>query len=156
MKGFGYLIALGGVVAALLVPAQALARVGGSGNESVANLYTPSALAAWGQRMQAQVDYYRSGLNERPAASYYTPEALNAWGQRMQAEATYYLSKSGGTVPDDRSGVRGSGPTPVPVTSDDGTNWGTIGLGVGSGVFAVLLAAGFAVAVRRSRHVAHA
>ncbi|MDQ3894532.1 MAG: hypothetical protein M3292_07700 [Actinomycetota bacterium] len=121
-----------------------------SADRPAASFYTPPALKAMGLRWQALAD-------AQPAASFYTPAALKAMGERYEAEAQYLLTHGSNTTPDDRSGIRGTGPvSTVQPVADGGVDWGNVGIGVGSGVFALLVASGMIFAVRRSRRVAHA
>jgi hypothetical protein len=116
------------------------------------SFYTPAALKADGLRWQAVADASRS------ASSFYTPAALDAWGLRMQAQAQYELVRTGNISPDDRPGIRGPGPQPIAGTSDDGVNVRVIGIGLGSGFFALLLVGGLVAMMRRSKRqeLAHA
>jgi hypothetical protein len=120
-----------------------------------ASFYTPAALQAMGDRWQAVAE--AQAVSDRPAASFYTPAALQAMGARYQALAQYELTHGPSVAPDDRVGIRGPEPVPgVHQVSDDGVNWGNVGIGIGSAAFALLLASAMIFTVRRSRRVAHA
>lgn len=119
-----------------------------------ASFYTQAALQAMGDRWQAVAEAQAPG---RPAASFYTPAALQAMGARYQAQAQYELTQGPSAAPDDRVGIRGPQPVPgVHQVSDDGVNWGNLGIGVASATFALLVASAMIFTVRRSRRVAHA
>ncbi len=156
------------VAAMLVAPAYAAASP-----RPAASFYTPAALRAMGLRWQAMADAQASAVTpddrvgirgsgvlagtDRPAASFYTPAALKAMGERYEAQAQYVLTHGSNTTPDDRGGIRGTGPvSTVQAVADDGVDWGNVGIGVGSGVFALLVASGMIFTVRRSRRVAHA
>jgi hypothetical protein len=141
MKRIGLGIALVAALAAMLVPAaQARYVVNGGGSTQLVDPWFQNLLA---RQNAASVD--------KPAASFYTPAALNAMALNYQAQYQYYVTHGPGTTPDDRVvGIRGTGPVPTSTVSE-GTDWGKIGAGLGSGVFAVLLAAGCVVILRRSR-----
>jgi hypothetical protein len=147
MKRFVTLITVFGAVAAICVPLAAARLSLTSGVDpsgSASSFYTPAALRADGLRWQALAD-------SQPASSFYTPAALDAWAARMQAQAQYELAKVGNVSPDDRTGVHGIGPQPVVTTGDDGVDVRVIGIGLGSGFFALLLVGGFVLMMRRSR-----
>jgi hypothetical protein len=131
MKRIGSTTALVVVFAAMLVPAAQARFVGGS-TEVV-------PLDSWTMNLFARQQAAKVSTSDTSAASYYTPEALNAWGLRMQAQAKLY-----------------TGQTDAPAASARGTDWGNVAIGLGGGVFAVMLAAGLVVSVRRSRRLVHA
>jgi hypothetical protein len=159
MKRITIILAVLGAVAAVLVPAAVAKPIPGPGLPA-ASFYTPEALEAWGQRAEAQAEFFLNSSSGSPAASFYTPAALRAMGERAQAQAVYYQTRnSPSTGSDDRivDGIRGTGPvsTVTPVSDDGLGTWDKVGIGVGGAAFALLLGGGLVATLRRSR-VAHA
>jgi hypothetical protein len=149
MKRIAYIIGLVVAVGALVVPVSAAGNVvltDASGPNQQVVQYDP-----WYLHLQA-----RQAAANKPAASFYTDAALDAWGQRLQTQANYFLTQGTTVSPDDRVGVRGTGPvtTSTPV-SDTGIDWGKFGIGLGAGALALMLAAGL-FGVMRSRRPVHA
>jgi hypothetical protein len=149
MKRIAYTIGLVVAVGAMVVPASTAGNVvltDASGPNQQVVQHDP-----WFLHLQA-----RQAAANAPAASFYTDAALDAWGQRLQAQANQFLTTGSNVSPDDRVGVRGTGPvtTATPV-SDTGIDWGKFGIGLGAGALALMLAAGL-FAVMRSRHPVHA